>query len=166
MKYQQFLNTNTICGGVTLYNESDPEHNDMSYQNSLDPKAILSNRNELSNILGIPVSRWVLSQQEHTDCFHEVRQEDIGKGSLSYTDGIAHNDALYTTQRNVLIGAMTADCLGLLVVDESTPCIAVIHSGWKGTLQKITYKTVKHLLDQNLIHAESTKVFLSPTLHY
>ena len=47
-------------------------------------------------------------------------------------------DAVYTTEPNILIGVFTADCLGILVVDETTPCICAIHSGWKGTTLEIT----------------------------
>ena len=166
MKHHLFHNTSLTIGGVTLYNQTDPEHNDMSYQNCLDSNAILSNRKKLAEELGIPLENWVLSIQEHTDHFHEVTSRDIGKGSFSYIEGIPSNDALYTTLPEVLIGAMTADCLGLCVIDETTPCVAVIHSGWKGTLQSITTKVVSHLLDKGLIHPETTQVYLSPTLHF
>lgn len=57
-------------------------------------------------------------------------------------------DAVYTTEPNILIGVFTADCLGILVVDETTPCICAIHSGWKGTTLEITKKCLSELIEK------------------
>ena len=41
-------------------------------------------------------------------------------------------DAIVTKEKSVIIGAFTADCVPVILVDESTSTIAAIHSGWKG----------------------------------
>ena len=166
MKQHQFLNTSKILGGVTLYDKCAPAGNDVSLQHGEYTQAILQNRQALADEINLPLNNWVLARQEHTANFYEVGAKDKGKGSIEFEQGIAHTDALYTTQSNILIGAMTADCVGILLVDETTPCIATIHSGWKGTLQSITTKTVKHLIQQGLIHPKSTKAYFSPSILY
>ena len=41
-----------------------------------------------------------------------------------------------------------ADCILLLFLDPVTKTIANVHSGWKGTLQRISVKTVDKMINQ------------------
>ena len=65
-----------------------------------------------------------------------------------------------------LLCQMTADCLGILVYDPTTPCVCTIHSGWKGTVQKITDKTVSHLIQKQLLYPQTTQVYFGPSLQF
>ena len=51
-------------------------------------------------------------------------------------------DAFITTLPGVSIGVRTADCVPILLSDSRNRVIAAIHSGWKGTVQKIAMKTI------------------------
>lgn len=54
-------------------------------------------------------------------------------------------DALVTDKPGVAIGVRTADCVPVLLYDKGKKVIAAIHAGWKGTVQRITQKTVVFL---------------------
>ena len=51
-------------------------------------------------------------------------------------------DAFITNLTGVSIGVRTADCVPILLSDSRNRVIAAIHSGWKGTVQKIAMKTI------------------------
>lgn len=51
-------------------------------------------------------------------------------------------DAFVTNLPGVAIGVRTADCVPILIHDPIHHVIAAVHSGWKGTVQKIAMKTI------------------------
>lgn len=159
-----YENNDKIYAATTMRNLSYPEGNNMALHVCLNPEDVLKNRQQLAQEINLPLDHWALPWQKHTANIYRITKEDLGKGSLDANTSILNTDAVYTTEANILIGVFTADCVGLLLVDETTPCIAAIHSGWKGTVQGITDKTVKELIEKNLIHPESTKAYFSPSL--
>ncbi len=159
-----YENNEKIFAATTMRNLSYPEGNNMALHVCLNPEDVLKNRQQLAQEINLPLDHWALPWQKHTANIYRITKEDLGKGSLDANTSILNTDAVYTTEANILIGVFTADCVGLLLVDETTPCIAAIHSGWKGTVQGITDKTVKELIEKNLIHPESTKAYFSPSL--
>ena len=52
-------------------------------------------------------------------------------------------DAIFSTQRNHVCAIMTADCLPLLLCDESGTQVAAAHAGWRGLLNGVIENTVK-----------------------
>lgn len=51
-------------------------------------------------------------------------------------------DAFITDLPGVSIGVRTADCVPILLYDPTKRVIAAVHSGWKGTVQKIAGITI------------------------
>lgn len=51
-------------------------------------------------------------------------------------------DAFVCAVPGIAIGVRTADCVPVLLFDPVQRVIAAVHSGWKGTVQKISRKTV------------------------
>lgn len=58
-------------------------------------------------------------------------------------DELQGYDAFITHLPGVSIGVRTADCVPILLSDPRNRVIAAIHSGWKGTVQKIALKTIR-----------------------
>ena len=105
-----------------------------------------------------------MSWQKHTANRAEVKREHKGRGATKKETSLMDVDALFTHEPNVLIGVFTADCVGILLCDEQTPCVCAIHSGWKGTAQAITYHTVKALAENGDLVPARTKAFFSPSI--
>ena len=51
-------------------------------------------------------------------------------------------DALITREPGVLLAVQTADCIPILLADTKQRAVAAIHSGWRGTAQRIAEKTL------------------------
>jgi hypothetical protein len=56
-------------------------------------------------------------------------------------------DAFITNLPGVAIGVRTADCVPILLSDPRNHVIAAVHSGWKGTVLKISQRTI-HLMGE------------------
>ncbi|MCF0168418.1 MAG: peptidoglycan editing factor PgeF [Bacteroidales bacterium] len=62
-------------------------------------------------------------------------------------DELEGYDALITNVPGCVIGVRTADCIPVLLYDPVTSTVAAVHSGWKGTLNRISQKTIMKMRD-------------------
>ena len=75
---------------------------------------------------------------------HQVHGSEVAiidRSDLTRED-LEGYDAFITELPGVAIGVRTADCVPILISDPRNRVIAAIHSGWKGTVQKIALKTI------------------------
>ena len=110
-------------------------------------KAIQDYKN-LCNAINADYKNIVKTNQEHTDNIaianKKINQDfpDINLEEYSKTDGIV------TNRPNLVLSTTNADCILLLFFDPVTKTIANTHSGWKGTLQRISVKTVEKMINE------------------
>jgi len=71
-------------------------------------------------------------------------------------------DAIITNEKNVIIGVFTADCVPVILIDEEKEVIAAIHSGWKGTFESITLKTIEKMKSEFNINEVNIKAYIGP----
>jgi hypothetical protein len=96
---------------------------------------VLDNRDKFFRAIGASKMRVVALRQIHSDIVHVV-------DSTNGTDGAPQGDALITRERGVLLVVQTADCIPILLADPKRRAIAAIHSGWRGTVRRITAKAL------------------------
>ena len=106
------------------------------------PKAVLENRRRLCALLGYPLQKLTTAQQTHEDHVVAVGPAEIGSGAGSYADALAHTDAIMTNLPGVPLMLCIADCVPVIVYDPVKRAVAVIHDGWRGTVQRLAAKTV------------------------
>lgn len=110
-------------------------------------KAIQDYKN-LCNAINVDYKNIVKTNQEHTDNIaianKKINQDfpDINLEEYSKTDGIV------TNRPNLVLSTTNADCILLLFFDPVTKTIANTHSGWKGTLQRSSVKTVEKMINE------------------
>ncbi|NLY43622.1 MAG: peptidoglycan editing factor PgeF [Clostridiaceae bacterium] len=105
---------------------------------------VLYNFKILTEKLKIDYHDLVFSNQVHEDRIIEVSQKDKGKGIFVESD-IIGVDGLITSERGVPLVTFYADCVPLFFLDPVKKVIALTHSGWRGTVKKIGYKTVRKM---------------------
>ena len=107
-------------------------------------KAIQDYKNLCDNI-GLDYKNVIKTNQQHTDKVKIVTEKenkdfmDINLEKYSKTDG------LITNKSKFVLSTTNADCILLLFFDPITKTIANVHSGWKGTLQRISIKTIEKM---------------------
>lgn len=126
--------------------------------------SVLKNRQILADRVGLPLSRFVFAAQCHSDNFYKVTNEDLGKGTFDFESGIENCDALYTFEKNVVLGAFYADCTPVYFKSEKDHLIGVIHAGWQGTAKEITEKTLKHILTVENVPIENIQLYIGPSI--
>ena len=90
----------------------------------------------------------VKTNQEHTDCV-KIVDEKVNKDEPDFNLRKYYNtDGLITNQKDRILSTTNADCILLLFFDPIKKVVANIHSGWKGTLQRIAIKTVQKMVKE------------------
>ena len=83
--------------------------------------------------------------QNHTDKVMNVNKK-INLDKPDFTEKDYDNiDGLITDKNNIILATTNADCILLLFYDPVKNVIANVHSGWKGTMQRISIKTVEKM---------------------
>lgn len=159
-----YMNSGGVLAGMTMKDPARPEINNMALHSCLDQESVLKNRQALADWAGVPLTRFVLAGQTHSDRFHKVTADDFGRGARRTDTAVPDTDALYTFEQGVLIGSFTADCVPVIFRNEKSGLIGVIHSGWQGTVKEITPKLFKHLQDGEGCNPEDFHVQLGAAL--
>ena len=87
----------------------------------------------------------VKSFQRHTDEVKCIYQKVLPNEPDMYVKELDFIDGLITNQKNIILSTTNADCILLVMYDPKRKVIANIHSGWKGTFQKIAQKAVRKM---------------------
>ena len=90
----------------------------------------------------------VQANQNHTDVV-KIVEEKVNMNEPDFSlaeEGI--EDGLITNKKNLMLATTNADCILLLFFDPVKKVIANTHSGWKGTLQRISIKTVQKMVKE------------------
>jgi polyphenol oxidase len=98
---------------------------------------VLENRRNFFAALNADSMRAIGLRQIHSDVVRVAKSADADSSSKA-----AKADALITNEPGLLLIVQVADCVPILLVDKKRRAIAAIHSGWRGTLQRIAQKTL------------------------
>lgn len=129
----------TRLGGVS---RGDYDSLNTSYLKEDPFENVRKNLERVCGAIDIDYRRLVFSDQTHEDNIRVVTEKDTGKG-ISVPNDIMNTDGLMTNIPGIPLITFYADCVPLFFLDTKNRAVAVIHSGWKGTVLKIGAKTVK-----------------------
>jgi hypothetical protein len=113
-----------------------------------DTKESLNNRRNFLESSGIDLRNLVCAKQIHRDNIQYVREEDKGRGALSYETSIPDTDALITDKKNLALAVFTADCLSVFLYDPIKPAIGLVHAGWRSSKENLIVKTLRLMQKQ------------------
>ncbi len=102
---------------------------------------VVKNFRIICEALGINPENLVFSDQVHGTEIRVVDEKDRGKGLYRDSD-INCVDGLATICADVALVTFYADCVPVFLFDPARKAIAVVHSGWRGTLAEITAKAI------------------------
>jgi YfiH family protein len=97
------------------------------------PQTVHANRAAFLAALRAPNMHLVTNRQIHSD---------LACVFTSVPASQCRGDALLTRERSLLLGVLTADCVPVLLVDTKCRAVAAVHAGWRGTLRRVTEKTL------------------------
>ena len=79
-------------------------------------------------------------------------------------DEVMSIDGLITDKENIVLATTNADCLLLLMYDPVKKIIANIHSGWRGTYEKIAERAVDKMVNYYRCDPKDIIVAFSPSI--
>jgi len=127
-------------------------------------KKSLENYEKLCKQLNLNYKNVIRPNQNHTDKVKIVdkkfNENEPDFNLEEYTD----TDGLVTNKKDLILATTNADCILLLFFDPVKKVIANTHSGWKGTLQRISVKTVKKMVDEFGCNPENIICCICPSI--
>ena len=116
-----------------------------SIQNKLTKEQIEENKNSYRRIcksIGIEYNNIVKTNQVHKDVIKNIDKKININSPDFYEKEYSETDGLITSKKNLAICATCADCIVMIMYDKNKKVIANVHSGWRGTVQKVAEKTI------------------------
>jgi YfiH family protein len=110
---------------------------------------VLENRRRVAEAIGVDASRLIIVTQVHG--------RDVVVASQATPDSTG--DVLIDFGDEFAVAVLVADCLPILLVDEDSPTLAVVHAGWKGLQQNVLESALENFSHHDAVHA-----FLGPCI--
>ena len=110
---------------------------------------VLENRDRLAKQLSSSIEHECITDQKHTANVYVVTPGDTGP--LWPNEKPPHRrsvDGLVTDIPEVLLTAFGGDCPPVYLADPVRKAIGLVHSGWRGTLGKISEKAISLMTDR------------------
>lgn len=146
-------------GGVS---QSPYQSLNLAYHVGDSSAAVGENRSRLTELLGCEVKDMVCGQQVHGSRIEVVDQRHAGRGARSYDSALRDCDALITSTPGVLLAAFYADCIPIFLFDPGQRVVAVVHSGWKGTMAAIAPAAVRVMSAAFGSKTKNIRAFIGP----
>lgn len=139
---------------------------DKTYRTSRDNGSItqeeinngMKNYEKFCNEIGLDYRNLVTTFQAHTDNVEVVNDKSKFNLDNQPVDGIC------TNVKDNILATVNADCILLMFFDPVKKVIANTHSGWRGTLQRISAKTVDKMIKEYNCNPEDIICCICPSI--
>ena len=111
---------------------------------------------KICDALGINYKKIIKSKQKHTDIVKDIKE--YTNEQFDYVDGFI------TAQNEVPLVTKYADCTPILLYDREKNVIGNVHSGWRGTLQRISQKAIKLMEEKYNSNPKDIIVCIGPCI--
>ncbi|MDR3112099.1 MAG: peptidoglycan editing factor PgeF [Elusimicrobiota bacterium] len=115
----------------------------------------IHNSRSLFSSLNLNSQNFVCANQVHSNNIKIVEASDKSK----IIEGC---DGLITSEKSLMLGVFTADCLPVLMVDTCTKVKAAVHAGWRGLESNILKKAVGIFNSHFKSKLQNIKVYIAP----
>ncbi len=148
-RLKAFFSTRT--GG---YSSGPYESLNLGLKTQDDPELIIANRKLFFSVIGVPEDR-------------VVRQSQVHSCNIAYDAEPGHyecTDASFTQRENVFLTVTGSDCVPVLFYEPNKRIAGVVHAGWKGTRQRIVYKTIMSMIETYDTIPDDVVAYIGPSV--
>ncbi len=107
------------------------------------PAHVLANREILAQSSGIAKDKFLYASQVHSGDVKIIDSSAVESGILTHNP---RTDATITDIPGICLMVMVADCVPVLLFDPVKRVSAVIHAGWRGTVNFIASNTIRAMV--------------------
>ena len=115
-----------------------------------------ANYKKICKALEIDSNKIIKSAQKHTDIIKDIKEYTAEK--FEFVDGFITNN------KNIPLVTKYADCTPIILYDKIKNVIGNVHSGWRGTLQRISAKAVKLMIEKYNCNPADMVVCIGPCI--
>ncbi len=124
---------------------------------------VYENYRRVARVMECDMEDIVCSHQTHTTNIRKVTFEDRGKGITKERD-YEDVDGLVTNEKGICLALFFADCVPVYFVDPAKKVIGLAHSGWRGTVGKISEKMVRIMEAEYGCSLSDIQVAIGPSI--
>lgn len=95
--------------------------------------------------------------QKHTSIIKIVTKDNI--------DDVDIADGLITNELGIALATKVADCQAIFLYDSIKKAIGNVHSGWKGTVQKIVGNAITLMVKEYGCNVKDIQVYINPSIN-
>ena len=110
----------------------------LTYSRGDDPQNVRKNYERLTKVFHGTPEQLFMTRFEHGTTVVRVDKAGQDPGDLRY-------DGMITNVPGIILGALVADCMPVMFADPVRKAIGLCHSGWRGTLGRISRETVERM---------------------
>ena len=115
-----------------------------------------ANYEKICEALNIDSNKIIKSAQKHTDVVKDI--EEYTDEKFEFVDGFI------TNKKNIPLVTKYADCTPIILYDKIKNVIGNVHSGGRGTLQRISAKAVKLMIEKYNCNPADIIVCIGPCI--
>ena len=115
-------------------------------------------RNNQYRKIGYSFKKIKGTKQTHSNIVKVLNKKNID-------EDFENVDGLVTNLIDVALVTYVADCQSILFYDTKNKVIGNVHSGWKGTLNRISTNAVNTMINEYNTNPEDIKIYISPSIH-
>ncbi len=149
----------TVVHGITtrLGGVSAPPYHTLNLSLSVgdDPTAVSENRQRAARAVGLDSLPVVRASQVHGCRVGVIRAEAPPESPRA--------DALATDRSGLALSMTYADCLPIILVDETVPVIGLVHAGWRGSVAGVAVEAWEAMRSIGA-RSETTVAYLGPSI--
>lgn len=150
--YIQFenLNDNNV---IHLYTKKPFNFNG----NKMEKEMINLQYEQIEKKLNYKCSKIIKPIQTHTNIVKKVDMTNLN-------EKFENVDGLVTNLKGIALVTSLADCQGILLYDKNKKVIGNIHSGWKGTLNRIVSNAINLMISEYNCDLRDIEVYICPSI--
>ena len=127
-------------------------------------KKAIKDYENLGKCIDIKLNKMVKPNQAHTDKIQIVEKHMLENEPDFNLEVYDKTDGLITNKKDIALATTNADCILLLFFDPVNKVIANVHSGWRGTIQRISVKTVQKMVNKFNCKPENIICCICPSI--
>ena len=124
---------------------------------STNPELEMESYNKLFDSLKLDINTFTKPLQKHTSVVKCIDRPHEKKE-------LPNIDGLITDKKGISLCTTNADCILFMFFDPVKNVIANVHSGWRGTFQKIGEKAVNKMVEYYKCNPKDILVFICPSI--
>lgn len=167
-KYHEYKNIKIVTfpkltelGLVNLFTTSSQN---FRYHGKEDIPYFKENYALLKEFMGFPDKLMISTDQVHSNNVEYCKDENYGE---EYPFGRVADqiDGLITSNPDLILKSTFADCTPVLLFDPVTKTQASLHSGWRGTVSRISKNAIEIMKKEKNVNPENIIAVIGPSLN-